>query len=59
MSQRIRSSPGDGFLQELSDACREEDFRLDLARLPRAASGELPSAWRDDAPGKREARKNS
>jgi hypothetical protein len=34
-------------------------FRLDLARLPRAASGEFPSAWRDDVPGKRAARKNS
>ena len=34
-------------------------FGFDLARLPRAASGELLFAWRDDGgPGEREAPKN-
>ena len=35
-------------------------FGFDLARLPRAGSGELLFAWRDgDVPGEREAPKNS
>jgi hypothetical protein len=35
-------------------------FGFDLARVPRAASGELLFAWRDDGgPGEREAPKNS
>jgi hypothetical protein len=33
-------------------------FGFDLARLPRAGSGELLFAWRDDVPGEREAPKN-
>jgi hypothetical protein len=45
------------------DSCYSEGMRklfaFDLARLPRAASGELLFAWRDDdSPGEREAPKN-
>jgi hypothetical protein len=44
------------------DSCYSEGMRLlfgfDLARLPRAASGELLFAWRDSGPGEREAPKN-
>jgi hypothetical protein len=34
-------------------------FGFDLARLPRAAGGELLFAWSDRGPGEREAPKNS
>jgi hypothetical protein len=34
-------------------------FGFDLARVPRAAGGELLFAWRDSGPGEREAPKNS